>query len=631
MRAESHDGAVQTGPWYAPHHLLRDSVTTSPRFLLPLIVVALSGCPSPGPVRRAPPSNIDIAPGTPVASNILRRDYVGSTECSDCHSEIYEAWLRSPMRGMTRDAGTATIRAPFTGTVFRFKGDHVAMETRGSQRFMRLHTRADGESLYRITRVIGGRYREDFVGVDVTGKSDPETDPGDGDERVMPVSYVFATASWRYKGYSVLVKERPGLQVAGVWRTGCVFCHNTVPHFSTLFDDLHDERASYQGSVSNQLLPDSRRWEVVAADRVGLVRALQEEIDFLDGDGSGVSTLEEGLSRAIETTRDRFRPEHFVEVGIGCESCHGGSRQHAEDPRLRPTFEVRSDIVAERPVSGTRSPSRAQWINRTCMRCHTVLFTRYAHTWEGGHRYRNPGGSNINSGEARDFALGGCASQLSCTSCHDPHAEDSPEALRALAGDAGTQLCTSCHSDLRSREAVAAHSHHDPDGEGASCIGCHMPRKNLGLGYRLTRYHRIGTPADRVRVENDRPLECALCHTDRSVASLVDTMERWWGRSYSRDRLRRLYGRNLSVNPLTATLRHGKPHEQVAAAAILGEARDSAAAGAIAEHLAHPYPLVRYFAAQALFDLHGECPAVDLDADDSAIQAQARQWLEAHE
>jgi predicted CXXCH cytochrome family protein len=611
--------------------ILRDARDMPGCFGLLVLVVGLTGCPSPGPVRRAPPSNIDIAPGTPVASNILRRDYVGSAECSYCHAEIYNAWLRSPMHGMTRDASGATIRAPFTAAVFRFKGDQITMETRGSQRFMRLHTRADGESLYRITRVIGGRYREDFVGVNVTGKSDSEADPGEGDERVMPVSYVFATESWRYKGYSVLVKERPRLQVAGVWRTGCVFCHNTVPYFSTLFDDLQDRRASYQGSVSNHLLPVSRRWEVVATNRVGLVRALREEIEFLGGDGSGVSALEDGLSRAIETTRERFRPEHFVEVGIGCESCHGGSRQHAADPRLRPTFEVRSDIVGERPVSGTRSPSRTQWINRTCMRCHTVLFTRYAYTWEGGHRYRNPGGSNINSSEARDFALGGCANQLSCTSCHDPHAEDSPEALRALGEDAGTQLCTSCHLDLRSREAVAAHSHHDPDGAGASCIGCHMPRKNLGLGYRLTRYHRIGTPADRVRVENDRPLECALCHTDRSVAFLVDTMERWWGRSYSRDRLRAIYGRNLSVNPLRATLRRGKPHEQAVAAVVLGEARDSAEASAIAEHLAHPYPLVRYFAAQALFDLHGEWPAVDLDADAPAIQAQARQWLAAYE
>ena len=52
-----------------------------------------------------------------------------------------------------------------------------------------------------------------------------------------------------------------------------------------------------------------------------------------------------------------------------------------------------------------------------------------------------------------------------------------------------------------------------------------MPKKNTGLGYQLTRYHRIGSPTDAARVEKDRPLECALCHADKSVASLVSTME----------------------------------------------------------------------------------------------------------
>lgn len=531
------------------------------------------------------------------------------------------------MHGMTRDAGTAEIQAPFGGETFRFKGDSVTMETGGEQRFMRLDTQKEGESLYRITRVIGGRYREDFVGVLVSGGN--QSDSKSAEERVMPVSYVFSTGTWRYKGYSVLVKERPRLQVAGVWRQQCIFCHNTVPHLSTLFDDLQSESTSYQGSMTNNLLPDPRRWQTSALDPQGLIATLREEVRFLGGDNSGLNTTEGALSTAIEVTRRRFKPEHFVEIGIGCESCHGGSREHAENPRRRPTFEVRSDLIRERPLVGSSEPSQAQWVNRTCMRCHTVLFTRYAHTWEGGHRYQNPGGSHVNSGEARDFALGGCANQLSCINCHDPHAEDNPDKLRALSGKAGTHLCTSCHEEFRSREAIAAHSHHNPEGEGASCLGCHMPRKNMGLGYRLTRYHRIGTPADKIRVENDRPLECALCHTDKSVESLVHAMETWWGRHYDRDRLHALYGQDLSVNPLTTTLQVGKPHEQVVALAVLGETRDSRASGAVAQHLSHPYPLVRYFAGQALSDIHGEWPDVDLDADDTAIRAQVREWLKA--
>jgi predicted CXXCH cytochrome family protein len=588
--------------------------------------VALWGCSSPP--ATAPAAAPGPEPG-PVASNVLRGDYAGSEECAPCHPAIYRAWRESPMHRMTRNAGEAEVRAPFAGETFHFKGDRATMETRAGQRFLRLYTRADGESLHRITRIIGGRFREDYAGVDVTGADDPVTATPRGEERVMPVSYVYATRSYRYKGYSVLVEERPRMQVGGVWRTTCIFCHNTVPYLSTLYDDLLDDRkGGYQGSMQNDLVPASRRWQVTAVDVDGLVRALGVELDFLGDRGARNADLPDALARAIRVTRDRFGPEHFVEVGIGCEACHGGSREHADDPRRRPSFQVRSDVVAEVPAGAAREPSRAEAINRTCMRCHTVLFSRYPHTWEGGHRYQNPGGSSMNSGEARDFVLGGCAQEMACTACHDPHGPDDPAAMKALEGPAGRTLCTSCHPDLASRDAIAAHTHHDPDGAGSSCIGCHMPRKNLGLAYDLTRYHRIGSPTDRARVEKDRPLECALCHPDASVKTLVTTMQRWWGHNYDLNRVRGLYGPDLEVNALHATVTRGKPHEQIVAIAVLGRSGDRDAAPLLAALLDHAYPLVRHVTAQALANLLGQWPEVDLDAESAVIREQARGWLD---
>ena len=91
-----------------------------------------------------------------------------------------------------------------------------------------------------------------------------------------------------------------------------------------------------------------------------------------------------------------------------------------------------------------------------------------------------------------------------------------------------------------------------------------MPKKNMGLGYALTRYHRIGLPDDPARVERDRPIECALCHADKTVAELVGKMERWWGRKYDRAALANLYG-TVDARPLQATLMRGKAHEQAVA------------------------------------------------------------------
>jgi len=216
---------------------------------------------------------------------------------------------------------------------------------------------------------------------------------------------------------------------------------------------------------------------------------------------------------------------------------------------------------------------------------------------------------------------------MSCVACHDPHAEDRPERLRAIEGAAGDRLCASCHQDLASSEAVRSHTHHDPRGRGAACVGCHMPKKNMGLGYSLTRYHRIGTPTDEDRVLRDRPLECALCHVDRSVENLVGIMEAWWGKRYDRAALRGLYGDNLDVNVLASTLVRGKPHEQAVAIAVLGESGNKGIVPRLVPHLSHDYPLVRYFARQAIESLTGRPLPVDVNEPAGVIADRARRWL----
>jgi predicted CXXCH cytochrome family protein len=268
--------------------------------------------------------------------------------------------------------------------------------------------------------------------------------------------------------------------------------------------------------------------------------------------------------------------------------------------------------------------TRAAEINRVCARCHQVLFSRYPFTWEGGRRNVAAGGSHINSGEARDFLLGHCSSALACTACHDPHGGASAVAVRSpesLSPPSGNDVCTPCHVELAPRDRLRAHAHHDPDGHGGSCVACHMARKNMGLDGVLTRYHRIGSPTDPERVLGDRPLECALCHSDKSVRSLVDAMESWWPVRYPRQRLEELYG-SLDVKVMRATLERGKPHEQAVAIATLGEVHSRSDVPLIAERLLSEYPLVREWAKRALVSILGRCD-VDLSADDRAIAEQA--------
>ena len=606
--------------------------------VVPLLLTALvaTGALAAGGCGAARPAGRAVGAGTPtvaaparVRSNILRADYAGSARCASCHAEITAAWQGSPMHLMTRLPQGAHIRAPFDGTTFRFKDDSARLTEKDGARFVELASPSGGRHVYRVTRVIGGRYREDFAGVELgAGAADGER------ELLLPISYVFETKSFRLKGYSVLVTERPGLHAGGVWNETCVFCHNTVPYFDDVWGALYEQggppgrRApGYQGEVVDKLLPPDRRFRFDTAGDQALVGAVDAELAAIGGTPAGAGTpREEALKHGIHELRARFAARHFVEVGIGCEACHGGSREHVDDPRVLPDFAPRSAFLEARPeVARTDGEvTRAERINRVCARCHQVLFSRYPYTWEGGQRRGvSPGGSSITSGEGRDLLLGGCARQMSCVTCHDPHAEDRRADLERLATPAGNGVCVRCHAQYAAPAALAKHAHHDPDGAGASCVGCHMPRKNMGLGYALTRYHRIGLPDDPVRVERDRPLECALCHTDKTVGDLVTTMEGWWGRRYDRAALATLYG-GLDVRPLPATLERGRAHEQAVALAALGAAHVTAAAPDVARQLVNPFPLVRYYARRALEALRGQDCSVDLDRPTSEIAAAVR-------
>jgi hypothetical protein len=198
--------------------------------------------------------------------------------------------------------------------------------------------------------------------------------------------------------------------------------------------------------------------------------------------------------------------------------------------------------------------------------------------------------------------------------------------MDALDGAAGNRVCTGCHTKYDNVIALEAHAHHRADGAGGVCMNCHMPKKNMSLDTRLTRYHRIGSPDDPAHVERDRPLECSLCHADQSVGALVERMEAWWGRRYDRTALVNLYG-SLAANPLEVALAVGKAHEQAVAIVVLGQARARAAVPQLAAQLTHPLPIVRYYAVRALEQVLGTRSPIDLEQPNERIRADAARWL----
>jgi hypothetical protein len=63
------------------------------------------------------------------------------------------------------------------------------------------------------------------------------------------------------------------------------------------------------------------------------------------------------------------------------------------------------------------------------------------------------------------------------------------------------------------------------------------------------------------------------------------------------------------------------------AIAVLGEARDRSAIALIAPHLAHDYPLVRYYAKHALELILGHPLAIDVGASADEVRRATEQLL----
>ena len=196
--------------------------------------------------RVADPTKSIVGPRARVKQR--RASGTGSAACARCHAAIAAAWARSPMHRMTREANGIEVRAPFDGTRWRFKEDSVVLDRRGDDRYCHVETSRGARNDYRVTMVLGGRTREDFVGVDVaTG----------GDELVLPVSYVFKTGALATKGTRSWCTSAPAC-APGHAGKACVFCHNTVPQVDRLLGALCGPKLSpYQGEQVDRWLPMS--------------------------------------------------------------------------------------------------------------------------------------------------------------------------------------------------------------------------------------------------------------------------------------------------------------------------------------------------------------------------------------
>lgn len=527
------------------------------------------------------PALVREATGQPAraSSNIHPGDYAGPEACRACHQENYDRWSHHPHRWMNARADASTVVGDFSGTSISYLGGKATFfKERGEYR-MRLER--EESRTYVIHETIGSRFFQYYIGKQIDGPepADPPTDSQRFDH-VLPLGFWIETGEW-VPIVNVAQEEAPdGRRMdpfdARSYRANfcqyadaCDQCHTTSPLGDLLSGNANqlarEVPVTLQWAVSNYLEEERPQWLPPRHRSLPDDQAV-ELLKSLD---------------AIPAS------EHAVTLGISCESCHLGCREHVENPTMLPAFFPYSPHLragfADEPTSLGRTHENVNW---ACGRCHS------------GDRPQFAGGmSTWNSTEYSDAMRGGCYSQLKCTDCHDPHQAIGPTWTSTPAED--DARCIRCHQQYASEESQAAHSHHPPGSAGSRCMNCHMPRINEGL-QDVVRTHTIFSPTNADMIHANHPNACNQCHTDKSIDWTIDYLGRWFDAKSDDATLQKHYANRTQSAALGWLQSENEAVRKVAADALFRTRslwdRNTTIQDALIDALDDPYLLNRQFA-----------------------------------
>jgi predicted CXXCH cytochrome family protein len=475
---------------------------------------------------RLPPG---VSMGTMVSgdqSNMRPSDYVGPEKCQGCHldshSVNYASWSHHPHRWMNALASERTVRGDFSDATISYRGGRASFKCQSAKYVMQLE-RGGVRRTYEVTQTIGSRFFQYYAGRLVAGPESPDHHFYRRDH-VLPFGYWLAQKEWVpvvHIGPEVADDERPdpfeppdnGIYHAD-YAAGCNSCHTTFPLGDLLVRrpqqigrhaprQLHWALRSYLTDAHPDLVK-------TFADR--LARPSQFGKLARDASGRNLSDGDDPLPMADWDAR-----EHAVTLGVSCEACHLGAREHVQSGgQVRPRFFPTSPHLFVRTEHAELDLGRTHDnVNWACGRCHTGTRPAFA-----------AGMSTWNSVEYDDAMRGSCYSKLRCVDCHNPHRAIGPTWSRPADHD--DAVCLRCHDKFKPADKRRAHTHHPAGSEGARCMNCHMPRINEGI-QDVVRTHMIYSPTQADMLESNQPNACNLCHTRQPIDWTLRHLKEWYG------------------------------------------------------------------------------------------------------
>jgi len=400
---------------------------------------------------------------------------VGKATCQTCHAELHARWESSRHSKMVQPATRDSVAGDFSRNRIELRGQTYGLEERDGRFYISESFMSADVEKHEIQYTLGNRRIQHYL-----------TTLSDGRIVVLPPSWDVLRQEW-FHNLEIAApdqKEEAGAVPVQVWNKNCFGCH------------------------------------------------VSEEVKNYDSD------------------RRRYQTD-WLDFGGHCERCHGPGQDHVDlySEGAPATGAADSRIIVPTRLDNTRN-------SQVCAQCHSFRdvmkfgFTagedyfdyffpllEYSQTeskdptWYADGKTRRFSTNSLGIWQSECFVQGGVA----CTSCHvDTHVPEIEQNLQLEATNHA--LCTGCHEDIG--RDIAAHTFHDAESAGSSCVDCHMPRSVVSLKATM-RDHSISIPSPENTTSHGIPNACNLCHTDQSPEWATAALDGWYPDSEVRAKIRK--------------------------------------------------------------------------------------------
>ena len=459
------------------------------------------------------------------------KGYISSDNCKSCHPSEYASWYGTYHRTMTQVAGSHSVMGRFDGSEIDSRGLKYKIFKKNDQYWAKV---PDPEIVMKAVET--GRRINDYTYQirtnDILAMLDLRSVPR-VEKRV-----VMTTGSHHYQTY---------------WIDGSV---------SNQIEQINESK---YGNLLQTLplvyLPEEDKW-IPRED--AFMRAPSSKRMISQWNHHCIKCHSTNGNPGLRGS-NKFETE-VAELGISCESCHGGAEEHVKHYQSPIARYAKHFGDKSTTAEHIKNPAKLnhKLSSQICGQCHGVYiykdaevgmeYARNGPMYSPGdniHDYRyyiqHPGstGSKVNLDElkknkeffqerwwddgtilagGREFTamrVSACYTNkkegiknISCLDCHSMHHSDPKDQLRQDL--TGNQSCIQCHKDDKYTTNIELHTHHEVDSSGSSCVNCHMPHTSYALLGAL-RSHQIQSPSALRSIEHGVPNACNLCHLDKTL------------------------------------------------------------------------------------------------------------------